>query len=375
MKKGEVLFASEDDVKVPQHEHILKFHRRDRGYTCDMCNSSFSGGGHTYFCSACDFDACLACASKFFPQPGKSQSDSQPAKSSKDRSRVVKLSANSEWPKVFIRSDEHRHGKKAIGFFGNVAGALEYCQRVSGEGRRNRRMSPDEVSREFEELLSRKITNGRSRRSYAMSLWEPTILKNQKQVDGHAKMEDIYEREINCESGGFSDPDIEDELKADADYILGMMKSWVQVEEDEHQGASGCCPLTVCKFEDFKLSDQKYFVLETLKVWVRHGDSDVLGYCSSELKADKGFVLDLLDILAQDEDFIRRFNEGEDAGEDACWGGSQAEDAVADEIVALHRNDPDVQARIRELTESLDKGGGGRGRGGGSRGRRPAMDP
>jgi hypothetical protein len=237
MKKGEVLFASEDDVKVPQHEHILKLHRRDQGYTCDMCNSSFSGGGHTYLCSACDFDACLACASKFFPQPGKSQSDSQPAKSSKDRSRVVKLSANSEWPKVFIRSDEHRHGKKAIGFFGNVAGALEYCQRVSGEGRRNRRMSPDEVSREFEELLSRKITNGRSRRSYAMSLWEPTILKNQKQVDGHAKMEDIYEREINCESGGFSDPDIEDELKADADYILGMMKSWVQVEEDEHQGA------------------------------------------------------------------------------------------------------------------------------------------
>ncbi|KOO35755.1 pdi-like protein, partial [Chrysochromulina tobinii] len=65
--------------------------------------------------------------------PVKSQSDSQPAKSSKDRSRVVKLSASStataqsltedsEWPKVFIRSREHRHGKEAIGFFGNVTG-------------------------------------------------------------------------------------------------------------------------------------------------------------------------------------------------------------------------------------------------------------
>jgi len=79
MKDGTVLFASKDDVKVPQHEHILRFHRRDQRFVCDMCNSSFSGGGHTYFCSACDFDACLACASKFFPQPGKSQSDSQPA--------------------------------------------------------------------------------------------------------------------------------------------------------------------------------------------------------------------------------------------------------------------------------------------------------
>ena len=101
MKDGRVLFASKDNVKVPQHEHILKFHRRrrDQGYTCDMCNSSFSGGEHTYLCSACDFDACLSCASKFFPQPGKSQSDSQPAKSKgEDRSRAVGTTPGGDGP-------------------------------------------------------------------------------------------------------------------------------------------------------------------------------------------------------------------------------------------------------------------------------------
>jgi hypothetical protein len=56
-------------VKVTQHQHILKFHRRDRGYICDVCRRSFSGGEHSYYCSDCDFDACHACASRFFPQP------------------------------------------------------------------------------------------------------------------------------------------------------------------------------------------------------------------------------------------------------------------------------------------------------------------
>jgi len=61
------LTLAPDTVKVTQHQHILKFHRRDRGYICDVCRSS--GGEHSYYCSDCDFDACHACASKFFPQP------------------------------------------------------------------------------------------------------------------------------------------------------------------------------------------------------------------------------------------------------------------------------------------------------------------
>jgi len=63
------LEAPPDTVKVTQHQHILKFHRRDRGYICDVCRSSFGGGEHSYYCSDCDFDACHACASRFFPQP------------------------------------------------------------------------------------------------------------------------------------------------------------------------------------------------------------------------------------------------------------------------------------------------------------------
>ena len=53
-------------INVPQHQHILKLHRRDRGYRCDVCRSSFSGGEQSYYCSNCDFDACLACSSKIF---------------------------------------------------------------------------------------------------------------------------------------------------------------------------------------------------------------------------------------------------------------------------------------------------------------------
>ena len=72
MKDGRVLFASEDDVKVPQHQHVLKFHRCvSSGYTCDVCRRHFSNGDITYDCRSCDFDACLACASKYFPQPVK----------------------------------------------------------------------------------------------------------------------------------------------------------------------------------------------------------------------------------------------------------------------------------------------------------------
>ena len=72
LKDGLVLFASEDDVKVPQHQHVLKFHRCvSSGYTCDVCRRHFSNGDITYDCRNCDFDACLACASKYFPQPVK----------------------------------------------------------------------------------------------------------------------------------------------------------------------------------------------------------------------------------------------------------------------------------------------------------------
>jgi len=52
-------------VQIPQHQHILKFHRRDRGYSCDVCRCSFSAGDHSYCCSNCNFDACIACASKY----------------------------------------------------------------------------------------------------------------------------------------------------------------------------------------------------------------------------------------------------------------------------------------------------------------------
>ena len=52
-------------VKVAQHQHVLKFHRRDRGYICDVCRRSFSAGDHSYYCSDCDFDACIACSSKY----------------------------------------------------------------------------------------------------------------------------------------------------------------------------------------------------------------------------------------------------------------------------------------------------------------------
>ena len=49
-------------VQVPQHLHILKFHRRERGYICDVCRRSFSAGDHSYYCSNCDFDACISCS-------------------------------------------------------------------------------------------------------------------------------------------------------------------------------------------------------------------------------------------------------------------------------------------------------------------------
>jgi hypothetical protein len=52
-------------VQIPQHQHILKFHRRDRGYSCDVCRCSFSAGDHSYCCCNCNFDACIACASKY----------------------------------------------------------------------------------------------------------------------------------------------------------------------------------------------------------------------------------------------------------------------------------------------------------------------
>ena len=56
-------------IQVPQHQHILKFHRRERGYNCDVCRRSFSAGDHSYYCSNCDFDACISCSSKYFTQP------------------------------------------------------------------------------------------------------------------------------------------------------------------------------------------------------------------------------------------------------------------------------------------------------------------
>ena len=56
-------------IQVPQHQHILKFHRRERGYNCDVCRRSFSAGDHSYYCSTCDFDACISCSSKYFTQP------------------------------------------------------------------------------------------------------------------------------------------------------------------------------------------------------------------------------------------------------------------------------------------------------------------
>eukprot|EP00900_Chrysochromulina_parva_P012207 jgi/Chrpa1/20988/Chrysochromulina_OHIO_Genome00026681-RA len=58
-------WLAEQSVQVHQHEHILKLFRRDRGYTCDVCRSSFSTGDHSYYCSNCDFDACIACASQY----------------------------------------------------------------------------------------------------------------------------------------------------------------------------------------------------------------------------------------------------------------------------------------------------------------------
>ena len=67
-------------VKVPQHRHILELHC-DRSFTCDVCRRSFSSGDHSYYCRNCDFDACIACASKFFPQPTteKAQQDAEDA--------------------------------------------------------------------------------------------------------------------------------------------------------------------------------------------------------------------------------------------------------------------------------------------------------
>jgi hypothetical protein len=60
--------TAEGHVKVPQHKHILKFHRRGRGfingYICNICRRSFSSGDHSYRCSSCDFDACISCSSK-----------------------------------------------------------------------------------------------------------------------------------------------------------------------------------------------------------------------------------------------------------------------------------------------------------------------
>jgi hypothetical protein len=64
-------WLAEQSVQVHQHEHILKLYRRDRGYTCNVCRSSFSAG-HSYCCSNCNFDAyrddyiaCIACASQY----------------------------------------------------------------------------------------------------------------------------------------------------------------------------------------------------------------------------------------------------------------------------------------------------------------------
>ena len=65
-------------IHVPQHQHILKFHRREQGYNCDVCHRSFSAGDHSYYCSNCDFDACISCSSKYFTQPNPPRSPLRP---------------------------------------------------------------------------------------------------------------------------------------------------------------------------------------------------------------------------------------------------------------------------------------------------------
>ena len=65
-------------IQVPQHQHILKFHRREQGYNCDVCHRSFSAGDHSYYCSNCDFDACVSCSSMYFTQPNPPRSPLRP---------------------------------------------------------------------------------------------------------------------------------------------------------------------------------------------------------------------------------------------------------------------------------------------------------
>ena len=58
-------------VTVPEHQHILNLyvHRGHKLRMCDVCRSSVSRGQQSYRCRACDFDACLACASKYTQPP------------------------------------------------------------------------------------------------------------------------------------------------------------------------------------------------------------------------------------------------------------------------------------------------------------------
>ena len=58
--------------KFPFHEHSLIYCRTSRqkdkltDWTCDLCNRIYSNKIWSFFCTFCDYDACLNCSKKYF---------------------------------------------------------------------------------------------------------------------------------------------------------------------------------------------------------------------------------------------------------------------------------------------------------------------
>ena len=192
-----------------------------------------------------------------------------------------------KWPKVFIRTDRGQpKSQPKPAYFGDVDGALEYV------AKRGFPCAADKQPIEHLEGLGQKL-----------SVWPPVILQNAMQAKGHAFMEEkwnsgTYECSMDFFEEGY------EEVKGNADFMLGFLKSWVCLEEDENNGGG---PF---RFSSEELLNSKPYVLEVCRAWPSNLNVfEVLNFKDSQLVADKGFLLEVLQIpeylsVCGGEDFL-----------------------------------------------------------------------
>lgn len=242
-------------------------------------------------------------------------SDEEPAAMAVEEVSVLAntMAEPSHCPKVFIRSRDERFGKKAVDFFGSLTGAIEFA---IAKGLPCSAPEEDPVA-----YLSRL------HRTYRLP-YNETILWNQAQVDGHAKIEEIYAKAdtigVDCEDDALHA--LDDNLKTNADYVIGMMKSWVAVEDDENNGPAGACPLLVSD-----LRTNQVFLLELCKIW---GIAYTFEHAADEeLVADKDFILSALNTAKLD-------------------GNRDDPDTTLEHISEALQEDEDITAFIDEWRQS-----------------------